>query len=140
MLIEYHPPALRDRDQVEELAKITADLHKKRIMMLAMESLDSGHPSKEISIDSAISLARSRDHESMYERREESGSHTDQSMTAALAAYVIRFEHPSVDVRNWALSVLDRIENMKEQPGVFWAEKKPVAPDSIRYSYSEIPS
>lgn len=145
MLIEYHPPALRDREQVEELAKTTADLHKKKIMMLAMESLDSGYPSEEISIDSAISLARSRDHESMYERREEGGSHTDQSVIAALAAYVIRFEDPSVDVRNWSLSVLDRIENMKETPGVFWAEKNPWHPTAfaihiLRYLRKETPN
>ena len=138
VFIEYQPPALRDPSHVEELAKTTTYLYKSKITMSAMDSLDSATPSEDILIDEAISLARSCDHESMFKRRHEVGSHTDQSMIAALAAYVIRFQDPSIDVRNWALSVLDRIENMNESPEVFWAEKNPWHPtDCLRYSHPE---
>ena len=98
------------------------------ITQLAMGSLETGQPSDKLRIDEAISLARSCDHDSMFERRLEVPSHTDQSMIAALAAYAIRFCGHSTEARNWALSVLERVETMSELVGACWAEKNPWHP------------
>ena len=127
-LVGYQSPALKTPDGMEEFLDTSKYLHKSMITQSAMGSLETGQPSDKLRIDEAISLARSCDHELMFERRHEVPSHTDQSMIAALAAYVIRFANHSIEVRNWALSVLERVENMSEIAGVFWAEKNPWHP------------
>ena len=127
-LIGYQSPVLKTPDGIKEFQDTSRYLHKSMITQLAMGSLETGQPSDKFRIDEAISLARSCDHELMFERRHEVPSHTDQSMIAALAAYVIRFAGHSTEVRNWALGVLERVENMSEIVGVFWAEKNPWHP------------
>ena len=127
-LVGYQSPALKSPDGMKELVETSTYLHKSTITQSAMDALETGTRSDKFRIDEAISLARSCDHESMFKRRNEVPSHTDQSMIAALAAYVIRFAGDSIAVRSWALGVLDRIENMSEIPGVFSADYNPWRP------------
>ena len=127
-LIGYQSPALRTREGVKEFVETSTYLHKSSITQSAMDALETGTQSDKFRTDEAISLARSCDHELMFKRRHEVPSHTDQSMIAALAAYVIRFSGHSMEYRNWALGVLKRIENMSEMAGVFWAERNPWHP------------
>ena len=126
--IAYQSPALAIPERREEIAKTTTYLHKSSVTMSAIEALDEDTLPEDIKLEDAISLARSCDNQSMFNERHEVGSHTDQGMIAALAACVIRFGGRFPDDRNWALRVLDRIENMNELPGTFSAEKNPWHP------------
>ena len=128
VVFAYQSPVLAMPERMEDLVKTTTYLQKSKVVLWAMESLNKNAATEGIQLDVAISLARSCDNESMFDNRHEVGSHTDQSMIAALAACTIRFSYGSREDRNWALSVLARIEGMKEIPGTFPGEKNPWHP------------
>jgi hypothetical protein len=120
------PKPLTDKEQ-KRLKESTTSLQGFNIVGWAIKSLEANKIADGLSLDQAIAHAKSVDTKSAFDGRNESAS-SPQSVTASVAACVIRFGDPQSDNYKWAWDVMARVEAMKEPRDVYGGSKIPWHP------------
>ncbi len=95
IVASYQSPLTPSPEQTQKLAANATYLKETAVIGWAGNSLADNVLSDGIALADAIALARARDNALMFNERRDVGSHTTQSMIAAIAACVIRFGDPS---------------------------------------------
>ena len=129
IVASYQSPLTPSPEQKQKLAANDTYLKETAVIGWAGNSLLADNVlSDDIALADATALARARDNALMFNERRDVGSHTTQSMIAAIAACVIRFGDPSAQNHDWALDVFTRIEGMEERPDTVYGSKIPWHP------------
>lgn len=128
VLVSYEPPTPMTPEQTEKLEANTTFLRQMADLTWAMKSLEEGGPAQGRTLAEVVARLRPLDNDAMFQRRYEVEDHTPQSAIAAAAACVIRFGAPSPSDHEWALSVMARVEEMKEPEGTFPGSRIPWHP------------
>ncbi len=128
VLVSYEPPTQMTPEQAEKLEANTTFLRQMAALTWARKSLEEGAPAQGGTLAQVVARLRSLDNDAMFQRRHDVEDHTPQSAIAAIAACVIWFGAPSPADHAWALSVLARVEEMKEPQGAFPGSRIPWHP------------
>ena len=124
--ITYEPPKPLTENQQERLKESTAALQAFNVVGWAIKSLEANRIADGLSLDRAVIFARSVD-TAEFDGRNASVS-SPQSVTASVAACVIRFADPHSEDYKWAWDIMARVEAIKEPEHVFGGSKIPWHP------------
>ncbi|MDE2166775.1 MAG: hypothetical protein KGJ66_10630 [Alphaproteobacteria bacterium] len=125
--ISYASPKPLTDNEEKRLKESTTSLQGFNIVGWAIKSLGANKIADGLSLDQAVAHAKSIDTRSAFDERTETVS-SPQSVTASVAACVIRFGDPQSDAYRWAWDVMARIESMKERHDVYGGSKIPWHP------------
>ncbi|EJN10124.1 ATP-binding protein [Herbaspirillum sp. YR522] len=121
IVVAYQPPLSAEAIDRSEAAGVY--LQQNSVLAWAMKSLRAAKPSEEKSLADAVALARPLDEQSLFIERLDVQDHMPQSVVAAVAACVICFGDVESNDYKWAMTVLERIDDMKEPAGTYGGEK-----------------
>lgn len=121
VMVTYQPPLSEETIKRGEAARVY--LEQSSILAWAMKSLRSFALDPEKELADAVAIARPLDEHQLFRVRLDVEDHTPQSTVAAVAACVVCFDDATSDDYEWAVSVLERVDAMKEPPGSFYGSK-----------------
>jgi hypothetical protein len=127
VMITYQPPTPLTPAQEHRLAETTNYLREQNALGWAAKSLSENKPVDGWNLADAITFARARDSNTMFDTRRDVVGHAAQSAVSAIAACAIRFETASAADREWAWDVMAKVERMAE-PERFSGSKIPWHP------------
>ncbi|MBQ0832937.1 ATP-binding protein [Marinobacter sp.] len=125
--ISYQSPVSLTQEQEQRLNDTTAYLQEQQALAWAMKSLSENQAAEGWTLSDAVTFARERDNDGMFETRLEVGPHSAQSAVSAISACVIAFESNSSSDIEWAWDVMWRVMQMAE-PERFPGSKIPWHP------------
>ncbi|WP_234642412.1 AAA family ATPase [Allorhizobium ampelinum] len=121
VMVAYQPPLSEETIKRGEAASIY--LQQSSVLAWAMKSLRAFALDPDKKLADAVALARSLDSPDLFGVRLDVECHTPQSAVAAVVACVVCFGDVTSDDYKWAISVLDRVDAMKEPSGFFYGSK-----------------
>lgn len=123
----YQAPPPTSPERKAELEENSNSLGDFNLVGWATGSLKEGKVDARLTMDRVVEFAKSRDHETLLNKIDEAGIGIRQAGVVACAAMVLRFEASGAHAE-WAWSVIDRVEGVKENDGVFRYSNNPVDP------------
>jgi hypothetical protein len=111
--ITYESPKPLTQNEQKRLEESTTSLQGFNIVGWASKSLKANKIDDALSLDEVVAHAKRLNTKSAFDERNESAS-SPQSVTASVAACVIRFGDPQSDDCQWAWAVMARVEAMTE--------------------------
>lgn len=114
----YRDPTPKTPERLEEIEENANTLRDFGVVTWASQSLSEEVVGERISLDAALSFARSRDSATLFASVSEAGTGITQACVAAVAATAIRFGATAGDLE-WAWTIMDRIATISEAPESF---------------------
>ncbi len=127
-LISYESPKPLTAAQEERLKESTTSLQEYSVIEWAMRSLQDNALVDRLSLTDAVAFAQTRDNDTIFIKRKETGEHAAQSTISAVAAIVIRFGPHGGKDYDWAWDVMDRVAAMEEPENTFFGSEIPWHP------------
>lgn len=126
VVVAYQPALTAEALERSKAAEVY--LHQNSVLTWAMNSLHASKLSEERSLTDAVALARTLDQQSLFIERLDVEHHMPQSVVAAVAACAVCFGNVESNDYEWAIAVLERVDDMQEPAGTYGGEQIPWHP------------
>lgn len=128
--VVYRDPTPKSEDRQAELEENANSLRDFSMVAWAAQSLSKGELDGRMTVEDAVTFARTRDEASLLLKIDEAGTGMKQTGVVACAAVVIRFGSSPENVE-WAWSIIDRMAGASEEDGPFRYSKNAMDPRSF---------